>query len=271
LFQIYCQRKIINTEYKNEKISLVVIFVATVVSSCFATIVDGKSIPLQSSGIKLENLDTTVTPGDDFYEFAGGSWLKNNPLTGEYASFYSFDKLEEETRQQLKSLTEDLSSKQNAKGSIEQKIVDLYKTSMDSDKLNAEGAKPVEKDLALVRNVTSKDQLASLMANLQRLGVNAYWMFGVWSDPMQSSMNILHLCQGGIGMGERGYYFDNDASTRNIRKKYEKHVTKMFTLFGFKPTDAKKAAATVIRIENDLAKAAYPKEKTRIRMLFVTK
>ena len=248
---------------KMKKIVLIVAFVATVVSGCFATLVDDKYTLSQSSGIRLENLNTAVIPGDDFYEFAGGSWLKNNPLTGEYASFGSFDKLGEETRQQLKSLIEDLSSRQNAKGSIEQKIVDLYKISMDSDKLNAEGTKPVEKDLSLVRSIVDKDQLATLIANLQRSGVAAYWNFGVVPDFMQSSMNILYLNQGGIGMGERGYYFDNDTSTKNIRKKYKKHVVKMFTLFGFNPADAKKAAATVIRIENYLAKAAYSKEKNR--------
>ena len=84
---------------------------------------------------------------------------------------------------------------------------------MDSDKLDAERTKSVEKNLSLVRSIVDKDQLTLLIVNLQRLGVNAYWMFDVES----SSMNILHLCHGGIGMGERDYYFNNDASTKNIR------------------------------------------------------
>ena len=111
----------------------------------------------QTSGIDLSNLDTTAVAQDDFYQYACGGWMKNNPLTGEYSRFGSFDKLAEDNREQLNSLISDIAKKKDNKaGSVEQKIGDLYNLAMDSTRLNAEGYSPIQKEIDLFRNATKE-------------------------------------------------------------------------------------------------------------------
>ena len=122
-----------------------------------------------SSGIDLKNLDTTAVPGTDFYQFACGGWMKNNPLTGEYSRFGSFDLLAENNRKQLRELIEEIASKPAEKGSVEQKIGDLYNLAMDSVKLNKDGIKPVENQLKAIASLKSTQELTKLLPILFRI------------------------------------------------------------------------------------------------------
>ncbi len=217
----------------------------------------------RESGIRPENLDQTVDPGSDFYQYACGGWMKNNPLTGEYSRFGSFDKLAENNKEQLKMLISEIASASHPQGSISQKIGDLYNMVMDSAKLNAEGVKPVMADLTKIAQLPDKSQLPELLGEMQRYGISAFWVTYVDADPMESNVNLFQTYQGGLGMGEREYYLAKDERTLKIREKYKEHIEKMFGLFGFSPAESENAAKSVMKIENRLALSAYPKEKLR--------
>lgn len=210
----------------------------------------------QTIGVDLANLDTTALPGAHFYQYACGGWMKSHPLTDEYARFGAFDMLGENNREQLRGLIEGLASTKHEAGSIAQKIGDLYNIAMDSVKLNKEGAAPIQAELDELARLKSSAEIYPLLARLAQEGVNPYFYLYVAADSQNSSMNIAHTYQGGMGMGERDYYIDNDEHTKSIRSQYEAHVVKMFQLAGFDEVAAQKASKAVMTIETRLAKAA---------------
>lgn len=216
-----------------------------------------------SSGIDLKNLDTTAVPGSDFYQYACGGWMKNNPLTGEYARFGSFDKLAENNRKQLRELIEEIAAKPADQGTVEQKIGDLYNLAMDSTKLNKDGIKPVENQLKAIAALKSTDELTQMLPELLQSDVDAYFTVYVDADPMNSNQYLVQTYQSGISLGEREYYLDNDEHTTNIRNKYKEHVVKMFRLFGFTEAVAKQSMESILKIETRLATAAYDQVKLR--------
>ena len=210
-----------------------------------------------TSGIDLTNLDTTAVQGADFYQYACGGWMKKHPLTNEYSRFGSFDMLAENNREQLKGLIVEIAAGQNAQGTIGQKIGDIYKLAMDSVKLNADGVTPIQADLEKIASVKDKSEIVPLMAELAHSGVFPYFSFYVGADIMDSKSNLFQLYQGGISLGEKEYYLDNDDVTVNIRNKYKEHIVKMFQLAGFDEAAAKKKMEAVMDIETRIAKASF--------------
>ncbi|HET7733594.1 MAG TPA: M13 family metallopeptidase N-terminal domain-containing protein, partial [Paludibacter sp.] len=219
--------------------------------------------PKDTTGINLKNLDTTAVAGNDFYQYACGGWMKNNPLTGEYSRFGSFDKLRENNLDQLKGLVTGIASKGGSKGSIEQKIADLYNISMDSTKLNKDGYEPIKADLQRIGRLKNKEELVKLIPDLYLTGVDTYFAISVDADQMSSKENLVQTYQSGISLGEREYYLDNDAHTKEIRDKYKQHVIKIFKLVGFTDAEAKANMEAVLKIETRLATAAYDNVKLR--------
>ena len=211
----------------------------------------------QTTGINLANLDTTVVAQNDFYQYACGGWIAANPLTDEYSSFGSFDKLAENNRERLNSLIKDIASAEHEQGSIEQKIGDLYNLALDTARRDKEGLEAALPLFAEIETVT-RENIS------EKLGLSmTYGLFGLYADAdeMNSSMNILKTAQGGFTLGEKSYYFDTDERTTNIREQYIKHVERMFTLFGF--DKAKEKAQTVLRLETRLAAAAKSQVELR--------
>lgn len=218
---------------------------------------DSKKEAVMTSGIDLTNLDTTAVQGADFYQYACGGWMKKHPLTNEYSRFGSFDMLAENNREQLKGLIVEIAAGQNAQGTIGQKIGDIYKLAMDSVKLNADGVTPIQADLEKIASVKDKSEIVPLMAELAHSGVFPYFSFYVGADIMDSKSNLFQLYQGGISLGEKEYYLDNDDVTVNIRNKYKEHIVKMFQLAGFDEAAAKKKMEAVMDIEPRIAKASF--------------
>lgn len=218
---------------------------------------DSKKEAVMTSGIDLTNLDTTAVQGADFYQYACGGWMKKHPLTNEYSRFGSFDMLAENNREQLKGLIVEIAAGQNAQGTIGQKIGDIYNLAMDSVKLNADGVTPIQADLEKIASVKDKSEIVPLMAELAHSGVFPYFCFYVGADIMDSKSNLFQLYQGGISLGEREYYLDNDDVTTNIRNKYKEHIVKMFQLAGFDEAAAKKKMEAVMDIETRIAKASF--------------
>ena len=212
----------------------------------------------QTTGIHLENLDTTVVAQNDFYQYACGGWMKNNPLPNEYSRFGSFDKLGLQNLEQVNGLIADIAAKQHPMGSIPQKIGDVYNLSMDIERRNQEGIAPVLPVLAELDAVTDKDQWSAALGKAMDYGL---WAMYVDADAMNSSMNILNEYQAGFALSEKSYYFDQDEHTTHIRAEYLKHVEKMFTLFGIE--NAAEKAQTVLRLETRLAGVALSNVELR--------
>ena len=212
----------------------------------------------QTTGIDLANLDTTAVPQNDFYQFACGGWMANNPLTPEYSRFGSFDKLGLNNLEQVNGLIQEIAAKNHTQGSIAQKIGDIYNLAMDTARRDQEGIEPVRKTLQEIEGITSRDQLSKVLGAAMDFQL---WAMYVDADAMNSSMNILNEYQAGFALGEKEYYLDEDEQTRAIRDAYVAYVEKLFGLFGF--DNAADRAQTVLRLETRLAKAAYSNVELR--------
>ena len=207
-----------------------------------------------TSGIKLENLDTTAVRGADFYQYACGGWMAAHPLTDEYSRFGSFDYLAETNREQLNGLIGEIAAGEHPQGTVAQKIADLYNLAMDTVKLNAEGMAPIQQDFERIAAIKTPAEVLEAMVELQG---GAYFQFYVGADIMDSKNNIFELYQGGIGLGEKEYYLEDDEATKNIREEYKKHIVKMFQLTGMDEAKATKNMEVVMEIETRLAKESY--------------
>lgn len=213
--------------------------------------------------LDLSNLDTTVAPGVSFYQYATGGWQKANPIPDEYARYGSFDQLRENNQTQIQSLIEELGSQENPAGSNAQKVGDLYKMGLDSAKLNADGAAPLRLQLEEIAGAAGKQDIIRLMAKISRYASDPFFGFGVGPDDMNSAMNIAHLYQSGISMGDRDYYLLQDEHTKMVRAAYQELIKTQFINAGYGEEDATKAAINVLGVETKLAEAHFTRELRR--------
>ena len=244
------------------KIMLHAMTFAAVLASCQT---NGESS--QKSGIDLANLDSTYLPGTDFYMFATGGWQKAHPLTDEYSRYGSFDVLQENNNKQLRELIEGVAAQQNEKGSVAQKIADLYNSAMDSVALNEHGLDEMAAFLACDGYQTSaqitQDWLKQVWPKMLRQGVDGLMGFYIGADEKDSKNNILSIVQGGLTLGQKDYYLDQDPETAKIRKAYVAYIRQLVSHVGFGETDAARISDDVMRIETRLAQAS--KSMTELR------
>ena len=244
------------------KIMLHAMTFAAVLASCQT---NGESS--QKSGIDLANLDSTYLPGTDFYMFATGGWQKAHPLTDEYSRYGSFDVLQENNNKQLRELIEGVAAQQNEKGSVAQKIADLYNSAMDSVALNEHGLDEMAAFLACDGYQTSaqitQDWLKQVWPKMLRQGVDGLMGFYIGADEKDSKNNILSIVQGGLTLGQKDYYLDQDPETAKIREAYVAYIRQLASHVGFGETDAARISDDVMRIETRLAKAS--KSMTELR------
>ena len=217
----------------------------------------GQKEAKSTSGIDLANMDTTVAAGTDFFRYACGGWNDAHPLTAEYSRYGTFDQLFENSQKQLRELIEGLAAqKNNPAGSAAQKIGDLYNMAMDSVTLNKQGAEPVKAMLGKIAALKDKSEIIPMMTEMAHIGIGTYFHSYVYADPKNSSLNIFQMGQGGINLGEKEYYLDNDSITQNIREQYKVYIGKLFQLAGFTEAEAQQKVTDVMEIETAIAKAS---------------
>ncbi len=214
----------------------------------------------QLSGIDLNNLDTTAVCTDDFYQFACGGWMKRNPLSGEYARFGSFDFLAENNKKQLHALIEELAGQQNAQGTVAQKIGDIYNLAMDSTRLNSDGMKPIADELTALGRISTHAELVQAIAELDGA---AFFTYYVDADIMESDRNLFQLYQGGLSLGQKEYYLDEDDVTTDLRNKFRQHVARMFALTGCDAALCDAKADAAMEIETRIAKKSFSATEQR--------
>lgn len=217
-----------------------------------------------SSGIDKANMNLDVKPGADFYEYAAGGWLKTHPLDAEHPENGAFVDLQEQNQKRIKGLIEEYSSTSQPKGSLGQKIGDLYNLMMDSVRLNREGAAPLKPVLAKIEAIKNKKEYQLVTAQLDRQGASAM-MFGisVGADQRNASQNIVGISQGGIGLSERDYYLNDDEQTVKVRNAYKEYIKTLFQLVGDDEQTAQKKSDVLLAIETRIAKASYDNVKLR--------
>lgn len=220
----------------------------------------------EEASVKLldpANMDTTVRPGDNFFMYANGTWLKNNPVPGSETRWGSFNVLVENNYNALHNLLEESANNKNAaKGSAEQKVGDFYRSGMDSAAIDKAGITPASPVLSRIDAVKDVNGLLAEIATQQTQGLTPVFHFYIGPDDKNVTQEICQFMQGGLGMPDRDYYFKTDERTAKVRDAYKEYLVKMETLMGNDEATAKKNAADIYKLEESLAAASM----TRVEM-----
>ena len=212
----------------------------------------------------FQYIDSTVKPGDDFFKFATGTWMKNNPIPSSERRWGIANLVRNDIYDKLLNLSNEAAADgKAADGSNAQKIGAFWSTGMDSSIIEAQGLLPLKAQFDKIDGIKTKQDVLNVMAEFQIYAGSPLFSAAIYQDEMNSNKYALHFYQGGIGLPQRDYYFNTDERTSNIRKEYKDHLTKMFQLLG---DDSKKAAAnsqTVYKMEEDLARASRKLEDLR--------
>jgi putative endopeptidase len=214
-------------------------------------------------GFRVSDMDKTCKPCDDFFQYANGNWIKNNPIPAEYASWGSARIVYENNQKQLHEILEAAGNAGAAPGSNERKVGDFYFSCLDESAINAAGAKPLDGEFARIASLKDKKELAGLAAHLHSQAVGVFFVFASTQDLKDSSKVTGEADQGGLGLPDRDYYTRTDADSKTLREKYLAHITKMFMLLGDATEKAAAEAKTVVAIETGLAEASWTNVKLR--------
>ncbi len=209
--------------------------------------------------LDLTDLDTTASPKVDFYQYATGGWQQKNPLRPEFSRYGSFDAIRERTQENLNALFESMTTMEATPGSVDQKISDLYKMALDSTTRNNLGAKPIQPYIAQIQNVGTKEELATLLGEMNLYGDGGFLGFGVEADLADSDMQVLYLGQGGLGMGDRDYYLKEE--NKALYDGYKAYLVQVLTLAGV--DDARAQAESDLLVENEMASIFWSREQNR--------
>ena len=215
------------------------------------------------SGLDVTDFDASVKPGNDFYEYACGGWMKKHPLPAAYSRYGSFDKLQEDNDKRINAILSELQQNTYEQGTTEQKLSDLYKLAMDIDRRNQEGVNPVMPLIKRLEAAKSNKQLQDILLELTPYGTQEFFYAGFGADDKNATENILNIYQSGLSLGQKEYYLDTDKATTDIREAFKAHIVKMFQLFGFSKGAAAKKMQNVMKIETELAKVSRSRTELR--------
>lgn len=215
-------------------------------------------------GYDKTDMDLTVKPGDDFNKYASGSWLKNNPLRADQMSNGAFTTLYEKNQKQIQELILQFATTKQEKGSLGQKIGTLYNQMMDSTTRDRQGLEPIMPTINRIRAINDRKEYQRVLAEIDRKGESTLMFgWGVGSDQRNADMNIVGITQGGLGLGTRDYYFNEDAQTKRIQEAYKTYGKKLFMLLGYDEATAQKKMDAVYAIEKQIATVSYDNVKLR--------
>ena len=234
------------------------------ISISLITACTNKQANYAEKDVVIKNMDTTTKPGDDFFKYANGGWLKKNPIPPAYSSWGIGNVLEEELRDRLKKINLDALNANAGNGTNTQKIGDFYFSGMDTLQIEKQGIAPLKEELAKIENIKSIADLVNLFAYYQTIGVETPVSAGVGQDAKNSGKNLLQLYQGGLGLPDRDFYFNTDPHSTEVRTDYQnKHLPTVFKLLGLNAADATNHAKTNYSIEKFLADSSRKLEDLR--------
>ena len=213
----------------------------------------------------VKNMDTSVSPADDFFTYANGTWLKNTPIPAEESRWGSFNELIEKNNDALRVVAEKAANtKADPKLAPEvQKVGDYYASGMDEKSIEAAKASPLAEEFKRIDSIKDKNGLLKAIAHLHTMGVTAFFGFTSGQDDKQSTMVIAQAFQGGLGLPDRDYYTKEDEGSKKLRDDYVGHVRKMLTLAGEPAEKAGENAKKILALETSLAKPARTKVELR--------
>lgn len=219
----------------------------------FAAVPACGAMAQNKSGLVLADLDKTVSPATDFYQFATGGWQKSHLLPAAYSRYGSFDMLQENVNKQINTILTDLSKKKYQAGTNERKLSDFYKMAMDSARRNQEGIAPVKPMLDEMEAAKTLEALRQVQLKYGKMGFGVPFGSYFGADDKNVTMNIFSVGQGGLTLGQKDWYVNPDKATSDIREAFKKHIVRMFELFGFNHADAQRKMQSVFRFETELA------------------
>ena len=235
----------------------------TLIAACLLAAMSANA-QSQVSGIDKKNMNLNVKPGTDFYQYAAGGWLKSHPLDAEHTNNGAFTDLYEENQKRIQELILEYASKPQKKGTLEQKIGTFYNMLMDSVRLNREGWEPLKPTLARIAAVKNNKEYQLVTAELDRRGEGTMMFgIGVGADMRNASMNIVAIGQGGLGLGTRDYYLNDDPQTVKVREAYKTYMKNLFKMVGNDEATAAKKVEAIMAIETRIAKVSYSNVQLR--------
>ena len=215
------------------------------------------------SGIDAENLNNSIDPNSDFYSFACSNWFDKNPIPGESSRWGTWDVIIEKNNEVLRSILEKAAANTSApKGSLEQKLGDLYYTAMDTVKIEKDGIAPLAKYLAMIDGISNKDEFQKVLAYLKSIGTGGVFSFRAGQDDKNSNNVILNLYQSGLGLPGKEYYTKDDENSIKTREKYMEFMNTIFTFMGNDISTAANISRRIMDIEKRMADASM----TRLEM-----
>ena len=212
--------------------------------------------------ILVTNMDTTINPAEDFFEYAEGRWIKNTPIPAEESSWGIGHLVQEELYKRLLHINEE-ALKQNAKNGVEQQIGDFWFSGMDTTSIERQGIASLKPELDKIDAIKDANTLMKVAAEMHTQGVGLFFSEGVSQDAKASDVMAYYMSQGGLGLPNRDYYFNTDARTTKIREEYPAYITRTFVLMGADSATAKTKAAAIVALETKLAKSSRKLEALR--------
>lgn len=213
---------------------------------------------------EIKNMDMSVKPGENFFKYVNGGWMKANPIPEEYSLYGVFNKLKDENDKNIRKMFEDVAATKDApKGSIEQKIGDFYNSGLDEKKINSAGIKPLEAELKNIDDIKNSDDVQKAIAHFHSYTIYPLFVFFADQDEMNSEAVVPQLFQGGLGLPDRDYYLSDDTRSKEIRAEYLKHLEKMFGFLGDDEKLAKEEAEKIMKLETEIAKVSFTRKELR--------
>lgn len=243
-------------------IGAVALVACNVVEEATAEIATDTVTSVIGETIDLDYMDASIRPQDDFFMFANGTWTKNNPVPASESRWGSFNELDQANKTKLTKILENAQNSDASKGSTDQILGDYYASFMNMDQRNAAGVSVIEAELKAIDNLNSKKGLVKIIAEHHKLGINSLFSFGIGQDLKNVDYNIAYMGQGGMGLPNKGYYFEDDKA--DIRAEYERHIAGMMELTGMNGADARNFSQSVLEFEKSLAEGSMSPAERRI-------